>query len=413
VLNLGDAGIVLAQIQFLKKHVPGCRISLTSRTPALDRKLYGPLGIKVLPPLIPAPSIYAGCVQKIRQSLKNLFSFFSKWELFRVMKRADLVVSSGGGYFYSNRKVFPGPMFFQNCLPVLFAQRLNKPVIFFPQSFGPVFNTAASRILKRMLEKENVIKIFVREKASWDYLQALLKRQKCQGKIEICPDMAFYLKSESGRGERRKELNLLRPVVALTLRRWDFPEVKRVGERRKKQEEYLAALEEFCQRVFRARGGSVLIIPQVRGPGNFEDDRIISLQFWERARKLLPDKNIAYLHLLDSVSPAHIVEVFSRVDLVLATRLHSAIFAFLAGTPAITLGYQPKSKGIMELLEFEQFCAPMAGLNPDKIWEMSEEIFRQYQEIQKKIRERATQIQKFIEETLDRSLRSLFEGLKS
>ena len=47
ILNSGDAGIVLAQIQFLRKYFPSLQISLSSRTPELDKKTFHPLGVKI------------------------------------------------------------------------------------------------------------------------------------------------------------------------------------------------------------------------------------------------------------------------------------------------------------------------------------------------------------------------------
>ena len=121
ILNSGDAGIVLAQIQFLRKYFPSLQISLSSRTPELDKKTFHPLGVKIFPPIIPAPSIYTGKAQKIWKSLRNLINIQSKKALIQEIKQSDLVVSSGGGYFWSHRKFLPGPMFFQNYLHIKLA----------------------------------------------------------------------------------------------------------------------------------------------------------------------------------------------------------------------------------------------------------------------------------------------------
>ena len=115
-LNSGDTGIVLAQIHILRKRFSDLQISLTSRTPEIDARFYEPMGIRVFPAIVPAPSVFVGWVEKLEGSLENLFAFQSKSELLREIKGSDLIVSSGGGCFYSNRKLFPGPMFFQNLL---------------------------------------------------------------------------------------------------------------------------------------------------------------------------------------------------------------------------------------------------------------------------------------------------------
>ncbi|HDL64387.1 MAG TPA: hypothetical protein ENH12_03255 [Proteobacteria bacterium] len=153
-LNLGDTGIVLAQIQILEKIFPDLKISLTSRTPRIDRAFYGPLGIKIYPPFIPAPGVFTGIRAKCMGCLKNLVNLPEKYRLLREIKDSDLIISNGGGYFYSYRKTIPGPTFIQYVLHIKLAIFLNKPVILFPQSFGPFSNSIAPGLLKRILQNK-------------------------------------------------------------------------------------------------------------------------------------------------------------------------------------------------------------------------------------------------------------------
>ncbi len=215
VLNSGDAGIVLAQIQFFKKMFPSLKISISSRTSETDEKLYKPMGIKVFPPIIPAPSTFPGAVPKIAQSMKIFFSFKSKINLLQEIKKSDLVISSGGGHFYSNRKVFPGPLFFQNLLHVRLASIIKKSLIFFPQSFGPFKNSIASKFLKNILQSENIIKIFAREGTSFDLLLTLLDKDENKNKLDLCPDIAFCLNKEDNQYDSPINLNLPNQLLQL------------------------------------------------------------------------------------------------------------------------------------------------------------------------------------------------------
>ena len=136
VLNSGDAAIVLAQIEWLERAFPGVRIALTSRTPEADGRFYGPMGIRVFPALFDPPSLFDGAPSKVIRSLASLARIGAKTELVREIKRADLVIGSGGGYFYSNRLVGPGPMFIQNFLHLKLACLLKRPVVLFPNPSG-------------------------------------------------------------------------------------------------------------------------------------------------------------------------------------------------------------------------------------------------------------------------------------
>lgn len=368
-LNPGDTAIVLAQIQLLKSSLGDIELTLTSRTPEIDRPFFRPLGVDVLPPLLPAPSVDTGLARKLGRSARSLGDWGSKQKLIEKIREADLVIGSGGGCFYSHRKAFPGPMFFQNYLPVKLAQRLGKPVIFAPQSFGPFFNPAASRFLKDILTGPSLVKVFVREETSEGFLRSLLRGEESLKKVELCPDLALALEVEDARREGAareiagpKIAGLPRPVVALTLRPWDFPEGGVGAESRRRRRSYLAAMEEACLAVYSRWGGSVVVFPQVHGPGAFEDDRPVSGVFWERISRRLPAAHLAFVASDGPRDPVSIVHFLAQADCVIATRFHSALFGFLAGTPAIAIGYQPKAAGVMRLLDLESFCLDIDSL---------------------------------------------------
>jgi len=400
-------GIVLAQIQYLKKSFPRLDIALSSRTAEIDKELYGSIGIQVFPPIIPAPSIFAGNIHKIERCMKNLFAFKHKTNLIKAIRESDLVISSGGGYFYSNRRIFPGPMFFQNLLHLNISIILKKPIIFFPQSFGPFYNPIAPQMLKKILESEKVIKIFTREKISFDLLKNLSNKKKVKEKIDVCPDIAFYLNNRQLRPYSQINLNLPKPIIAITLRQWEFPEAGSLEEKKKKQERYLIYFQEICERIFYTWGGSVIIFPQVRGPGKFENDRLISLKLWKSIKEILPGKNRLYIDLPDTIYPSSIIHILSQVDLAISTRLHAGIFALISNVPVIAIAYQPKSRGIMELLGLENFCINISDMNPERIFMIIDEILNHHAEIQVKIRDKVAFIKKKIEIKLDETIKSI------
>ena len=85
ILNPGDTAIVLSQIHLLKNHFPNVDISITSRTPGIDSDFYKPLGVRVFPPLLPAPSVFTGLGLKILGCLKNILDFRKKLALIQAM----------------------------------------------------------------------------------------------------------------------------------------------------------------------------------------------------------------------------------------------------------------------------------------------------------------------------------------
>jgi colanic acid/amylovoran biosynthesis protein len=277
----------------------------------------------------------------------------------------------------------------------------KKPIIFFPQSFGPFYNPVAGYFLKKILLHKETATILAREEISLNLLKKLIKNDQ---KLEICPDIAFCLSKEIPSKEASYHLNLPRPVIALTLRQWLFPDAASKIEREEKKGKYLNALKETCHYIARSLKGSILILPQVRGPGNLEDDRIISRRLFKDLEDVIPESNRRLLNLDDAVDPLFIIQILSQVDLVVATRFHSAIFALIARIPVISISYQPKSKGIMEQLELDKYCLDISTLESAEITRLIDEIMGDYSSIQTEIIHKVNHLSKTIETKLSNSI---------
>ena len=403
--NLGDTGIVLAQIQLLKEIFPEIKIALTSRTPKRDRVFYLPWGIKVYPPFLPAPGVFNGVGAKVLGCCKNLVSFRGKFRLLREIKNSDLIISNGGGYFYSYRKAIPGPTFIQYALHIKLALFLNKPVIMFPQSFGPFSNSISTRLLKRILQDKNVIRILVREEISQRLLVELLD-DSARKKLDLCPDLALLLENKGSPEIIRWITRCPRPILALTLRDWNFPGVEGRSQKRKKREEYLNSLLEISETFLGQFGGTVVIVPQVKGPGNLENDILISKEFWEKSRQLEGRKNILLFPPERLTSPYDIIDLFSRSDVVVATRFHSALFALVASTPVISIGYQHKSSGMLRALGLEDFLVDIEAVSCEQIMSLIKPILNLPDDIRSQIKSTVNSTRRRIAVMLRESLKN-------
>lgn len=404
-LNAGDAAIVLAQIKFLRKAFNSVEISLTSRTPELDAKVYAPEGVRVIPPILPAPSVFDGIGRKFADTARNLADLSGKRDFLRAAREADLVIASGGGYFWSNRRLVPGLMFLQNILHLRLVERMKKPLVLFPQSFGPLFSPFHRRLLRKTLEAGSVTKIFAREQKSANFLDGLIEDAGTRAKIEVCPDLTFLLAGEVGPAPAPvQEDPLPKPVVALTLRQWGFPEAAGRAERRRLGQEYFGELARFCEYIVKDRKGSILIYPQSRGPGAFEDDRPVSRAFYAKLKAALPSAPVRYVENADSTSLEAASAVLSRADLVLATRFHSALLALVRGVPALAIGYQPKTQGIMARLGLDKYAFEIGLVRAADLRETAEDILASPAAFRERIRPRLVEMKAEVAEKLGRAL---------
>jgi colanic acid/amylovoran biosynthesis protein len=337
----------------------------------------------------------------MRRGLADLVSVRGKVELVRAVGTSDAVISSGGGYFWSDRPIAPGPMFIQSLLHLRLASARRKPVVFFPQSFGPIASEAARRLLARELRAPNVRIIFARETESLGFVERLLEG-RTEGRVLAAPDMAFGLDP----GDWRTPAPVLpipempRPVVALTLRRWNFPEVPDPAEKKRRRERYLGAMAGLARYVAGPRKGSVVVFCQARGPGPFEDDRLVTAEFLEAIRPDIAGDRLAFVSFPETVHPSSIIGLLESADLAVATRFHSAIYSLLARTPALALNYQPKSRSTMRDLGLGDFTLDVADIEPDGLVGLAGGMLDRLDEIRERVRSSVSQAR----EALDRRL---------
>jgi colanic acid/amylovoran biosynthesis protein len=337
---------------------------------------------------------------KLVECARALAAWKDKRRLIQALRRSDLVLSCGGGYFYSYRSVLPGTTFWQNIIHARLAAFLDKPLVFLPQSFGPFGSSLAQRGVKRLLEKQSILKVFAREEVSHHYLHRMLS-QGHHSKIALCPDMALYLEGNAGQyALKGKPLNLLQPILAINLREWAFPEAKDFASRRSKREEYLNALTIVARFFIQRYRGSVVVIPQALGPDPSEDDRGICTEFCQRVRECVPAGGVVQFREPDTSSLASFMYPLSQVTILIGTRLHSCILALLTGVPAISIGYQYKSQGTMDMLGLGRFNTNITDLSSEWLVGLVEEVMSRRQEIREEIRQSLSRARTWIDDEM-------------
>ena len=344
-LNRGDAAIVLGQIRLLERWWPGARVALTSKTPATDEAFYGPLGVEVLPPLTPALSTFAGPAAKLAGGARALLDGRGRRRLVELAVQSDIILSCGGGYFYSYRRFVPGTTFWQNVVHANLAARTGKPLVFLPQSFGPLRSAAARRAVGGLVNAEPVVRAFAREQGSVECLRQLVAPAR-QHRIALCPDMAFYLRGGTGPlPVPTPPTRSAGPALAVNLREWAFPDCRSPADRRARREAYLNALTSAAAWFVERHRGRVIVIPQALGPDPAEDDRAICSAFVERARARVHEPGLVQFVNPGTASLSEYLQILSQVTLLVGTRLHACLLAMLAGVPAISIGTSRRARG--------------------------------------------------------------------
>ncbi|MCI3927150.1 polysaccharide pyruvyl transferase family protein [Paenibacillus sp. TRM 82003] len=270
---------------------------------------------------------------------------------------ADVVVSCGGGFLLTHGLSI---MTLQHLLQIKAAFDHKKPVVIYSQSIGPFYNKFIKYVAAKVLRKVN--KIYVREMISLKWLEEMgIKRS-----VEVVPDSAFCMDMEpSERADailsevRGKHVG---PIVGLTVRDWNFPEV---GDSDHYRLKYVKSVSETILFLEQTYGAKVLLMPQVLGPNPFNDDRNIS-------REILKFSGAKYAELLDyDLPPRQLKYLYSGVDMFIGTRMHSNIFALSSCVPTVAINYEHKTRGIMEMLGLIDYVVDINDITTDILVDMA------------------------------------------
>jgi colanic acid/amylovoran biosynthesis protein len=95
----------------------------------------------------------------------------------------------------------------------------------------------------------------------------------------------------------------------------------------------------------------------------------------------------------DDISPGLLKAICGRLDLFIGTRMHSNIFATAMTTPTFAISYQPKTDGIMRMLDMERWKAPIAEITADSLRARLAELWSERASVRAHLAERIPAIQ--------------------
>jgi colanic acid/amylovoran biosynthesis protein len=263
---------------------------------------------------------------------------------------ADVVAVIGGGHLYA-RHAF-NIAFLWLWLGLALALILGKPLVLLPQSFGPLPGSLQRGLLRWLLNRSALVA--AREYRSLRFLAEIGLRQRAL----VLPDLAFAMSAAAGAAPvafERMIGDASRPLVGLTLMDWGG---QNPGFRNQPgYESAILALIDHLQRCYNA---TIVLFAQCYGPVPAHDDRLIARRIAAASAKPVTVIDAA-------LAPAELQAAYGHLDLLIATRMHSAIFALSVGTPALAIGYLHKSVGIMEMLGLTRYVLDIDTIDAQRL----------------------------------------------
>lgn len=333
--NKGSRAMYLSLRNELRSYLPNYTIDyyLLSSRPKVEKGKYKEFGFS---------GIYEA--RDVKETffdyLKYLFfgwPVFDNNEYFLGVKECDLVVDCSGISFHDTYKSFFDCLHnnINWWLNIVIPKILNKPVIKFTQSFGPNKFFVTCFLAKNALNKATLI--IPRDKKSKESLLKLGVKKE----LEVCPDIAFNLKTIETEG------------VELYLKnKFDFSEEnykKIVGvcpnsclEMYWDKEKYLDILVKLLDQVTESNPDYAIFIlvnrDLVEGkPANADSDYRIAEEIISRIKR---KRNVLFFN--ENMSVEMLKGVIGACDLFIGSRYHSLIFSLSMGVPSLALGWSHK-----------------------------------------------------------------------
>lgn len=281
---------------------------------------------------------------------------------------ADLIAVIGGGHLYARHSL--NIAFLWLWVGLAFAILLRKPLIFLPQSFGPLPGRLQRGLLAWLLNRSQLI--VAREYRSLAFLAEIGVKQQ----VLVLPDLAF-LQANSTHYALPVDVQQ-RPLIGLTLMDWG-----RQNAHFQNQRGYEQAIIALILHVRQQYNANILLFAQCTGPTLEQDDRHIA----RRIIAALPDPT--RVTLVDAVlSPTELQYAYSQLDMLVATRMHSAIFALNNAIPVLVIGYLHKSVGLMEVLGLPQAVLDINEVDAVNICDTFDQVWGSHSSIHDQLIER-------------------------
>lgn len=396
--NKGDAAINSVLISQLKRAYPNSQITISNSDAFAKRDrfegvkfvssfLYESLYATKSPIMRIARVVYVIVASSLWTLTKRDFLLSNHLrDYMHALHRADLVVATGGGYLYARKNIREDVVFTLQLLPIIVAKILQKPVAMYAQSIGPFVSGSEKFLAKNIFNKVDVL--MTRERitdsilAKLDVTDPVIIPSTDAAFSFVSPYKATMEKILISKGIQRS-----RTRVGITVKKCYR------DDRQNDYEKNIAIFTEFLVKKYNAQ---VIFVPQCTSTLHNDDDRVVASRIVHRIRN---KKGIFVL--VDEFDHQQTKSIFENMDFVLATRMHSAIFALTGYVPTMTIAYEHKTLGVMRELKLEKMCIALEDVSSEKLEEIFDQLYNNKHKYISTLKERIAKFIKIADESVD------------
>ncbi len=276
---------------------------------------------------------------------------FNLFQVLPAIKNSDIVLS-GGGTLLQNGTSTRSLLYYLGIIKL--AKLFRKRVMLYANGIGPVTGRLNQKIVSAVINTVDVITL--REKLSEADLRSI---GVSNPNVTVTADAAFKLESISD--EKAEEL--------LEAEGFEEKGNKRVGvsvrtwAKAKFGDDYISKVAKACDNI--ADTGKEIIFIPMQYPYDIAISKKVSSMM----------KNKSYI-LTNKYTPAEMLGIVGRVDVMVSMRLHTLIFAAVKNIPMVGIIYDPKIEYYLKELNMpEGGDVRTEKLDSDKVTSITLDIF--------------------------------------
>ena len=273
---------------------------------------------------------------------KNLYkTFYTTYKSNKkYVQQFDLLIIGGGGIlmdFYRREAHLYSTY-------ALMAKHAKVPYIVYGCGAGPL-DTITGRLMIRLMCK-HAFNISVRDPESKQLLEDIGVKKE----IKVIGDPAFNLYNpKSSYTEEPREV-AVSCVPMYNANYWPYGDVD-------KYERYVKGMAQNLDQLIENENVNVTFFA-TKYPQDVYVTKDIQKKMKNKERTKIIDKNL---------KPLQLIEIVSKYDAVIGTRLHSLIIATCSATPVIAISYHPKVTNFMKLTNTENRCHSIEDIQNDEM----------------------------------------------
>lgn len=339
--NLGDDAVLLAISRQLKNLSTPICLTVLSRSPRETAAQYG----------LPA------------------VSRFSPYRVIKTLRSSDILIS-GGGSLLQDKTSTRSLLYYLTIIRL--AQLMGKPVFLYANGIGPLNRPRNRRLVQRCIQRCDAVTL--RDADSLEELKSLgVTRQ------DICVS-----------GDPALKLGAYTPLT--TLVEHGIPQGRRLVGVSVRNIPNIGSFPQecakLCDRLIREKDCEVVFLVMQEA----EDLRLA-----EQIRSMMEEKSLL---LSTPGEPLEMLSVIRELDVVLAMRLHAAIFAAGVNVPSIGCVYDPKVKSFLSMMEMPS-CGTPQDMTADGAYAVFEDVFANLAEYTTRLHEKVEALLPQTEKTVE------------